>query len=110
MGVPPGGPVPGGGRGGVRGPLPAAGTPPRAIGPQTADLIVALRKELTGQGLDAGPDTIAWQMEHHHQVKVSPATISRYLARAGLVTPEPAKRPQIVYLEPDHPDRPPGRP
>jgi transposase InsO family protein len=81
-------------------------TSPRAIAPQTADLITALRKELSGQGLDAGPDTIAWHLEHHHQVRVSPATISRYLARAGLVTPEPAKRPRSSYLrfEADQPN------
>src|SRR5580704_17965890 len=73
-------------------------TSPGAIPDATADLIVLLRKDLTGQGLDAGPHTIAWHLEHHHQVKVSPATVSRYLARAGLVTPEPAKRPKSSYL------------
>ena len=74
-------------------------TSPSAISPDTAaELIVRLRKELAGQGLDAGPHTIAWHLQHHHQVQVSPATISRYLARAGLVTPEPAKRPRSSYL------------
>ena len=29
---------------------------------------------------------------------VSAATVSRYLARAGLVTPEPRKRPKSSYL------------
>ena len=57
-----------------------------------------LRKELAGQGLDAGPDTIAWHLQHHHRIQVSPATISRYLTRAGLVTPEPRKRPRSSYL------------
>src|ERR1700760_4459978 len=57
-------------------------TSPAAIGDQVAELIVVLRKDLAGQGLDAGPDTIAWHLEHHQQVRVSPATISRYLARA----------------------------
>jgi transposase InsO family protein len=69
-------------------------TSPRAISTDTADLIVRLRKELTGEGLDAGPVTIAWHLEQHHQVRVSPATVSRYLARRGLVTPEPRKRPK----------------
>jgi transposase InsO family protein len=32
------------------------------------------------------------------QARVSPATISRYLARAGLVTPEPRKRPKSSYI------------
>jgi transposase InsO family protein len=61
-------------------------------------LIVQLRKELAGQGLDAGPETICWHLEHHHQIRVSRVTASRYLARAGLITPEPAKRPRTSYL------------
>jgi transposase InsO family protein len=69
-------------------------TSPSAISPQTVELITRLRKELAGQGLDAGPQTIAWHLERHHQVKVSPATISRCLARQGLVTPDPSKRPK----------------
>jgi hypothetical protein len=51
------------------------------------ELIAGLRKELAGRGLDAGPHTIAWHLLHHHQVRVSPATVSRYLTRADLVTP-----------------------
>jgi transposase InsO family protein len=73
-------------------------TSPSAIAAEAAELIVSLRKDLAGQGLDAGPHTIAWHLEHHHHIRVSPATISRYLARAGLVTPEPAKRPKSSYL------------
>ena len=71
---------------------------PRAISEATVMLITRLRKDLAGQGLDAGPDTIAWHLEHHHQVRVSPATVARYLARGGLVTPEPRKRPRSSYL------------
>jgi transposase InsO family protein len=73
-------------------------TSPTAISASAAGLIIALRKELAGQGLDAGPHTIAWHLQHHHQVTVSPATVSRYLTRAGLVTPDPAKRPRSSYL------------
>ena len=73
-------------------------TSPSAISDEAADLIIRLRKELAGQGLDAGPQTIAWHLEHHHQVKVSAATVSRYLTRAGLVTPDPAKRPKSSYI------------
>lgn len=57
-----------------------------------------LRKELTEAGLDAGPQTIAWHLEHHHQVRVSVATISRQLTRAGLVVPTPKKKPKTAYL------------
>ena len=73
-------------------------TSPQAIPERVAELIIELRKDLAGQGLDAGPDTICWHLRHHHQVRVSPATVSRYLARAGLVTPAPAKRPRSSYV------------
>jgi transposase InsO family protein len=73
-------------------------TSPSAISADAVDLIVRLRKELAGQGLDAGPQTIAWHLEQHHQVKVSPATVSRTLTRRGLVTPDPSKRPKSSYI------------
>jgi transposase InsO family protein len=73
-------------------------TSPSAISADTADLIVRLRKDLAGQGLDAGPHTICWHLEHHHQLQVSAATVSRYLTGAGLVTPEPRKRPRSSWL------------
>jgi transposase InsO family protein len=73
-------------------------TSPRAIPDATVSLITKLRKDLAGQGLDAGPGTIAWHLEHHHRIRVSAATVSRYLARAGLVTPEPRKRPKSSCL------------
>src|SRR6266508_3366372 len=34
---------------------------------------------------------------HHHSIRVSAATISRYLTRLGLVTPQPTKRPKASY-------------
>ena len=71
---------------------------PRALPDATVALIIQLRKELAGQGLDAGPQTIAWHLEHHHRIRVSPATISRCLTRAGLVVPEPSKRPKSSYI------------
>jgi transposase InsO family protein len=73
-------------------------TSPTAISDDAIELIVRLRKELSGRGLDAGPHTICWHMRHHHQVTVSAATVSRYLTGAGLVIPEPAKRPKSSYL------------
>src|SRR5215475_11077813 len=69
-------------------------TSPGATGSDTVELIVTLRKELAGQGLDAGPHTICWHLQHHHGIVVSAATVSRHLTRAGLVTPDPAKRPR----------------
>ena len=65
---------------------------------ETIDLILELREKLTTTGLDAGPDTIKWHLEHHHSTVVSRATISRYLARHGLVVPEPKKKPKSAYI------------
>jgi transposase InsO family protein len=62
------------------------------------DLMVRIRKELSDQGLDAGPDTIRWHLAHHHHVTVSRATIARHLTARGLVTPEPKKRPKSSYI------------
>jgi transposase InsO family protein len=73
-------------------------TSPAAIAATHVALIRRLREELTDQGLDAGPDTIAWHLTHHHQITVSVSTISRTLAREGLVIPEPKKRPKSSYL------------
>lgn len=73
-------------------------TSPRAISAHASELIIRLRKELSDQGLDAGPDTICWHLARHHQVTVSPATVARYLMRAGLVVPEPRKRPKSSYI------------
>jgi transposase len=72
-------------------------TSPTAIQPATITLITQLRDKLTTAGLDAGPDTIAWHLAHHHATTVSASTISRYLTRAGLVTPAPKKRPKSSY-------------
>ena len=72
-------------------------TSPTAIPRATVALITELRGKLIAAGLDAGPDTIAWHLTHHHSTRVSVATISRYLTRLGLVTPQPAKRPKASY-------------
>ena len=73
-------------------------TSPAALSASTVELILRLRKELADQGLDAGPDTIGWHLAHHHGLAVSASTISRHLTRAGLVTPEPKKRPKASYI------------
>ena len=73
-------------------------TSPTAISGQTVELIIGLRHELSSVGLDAGPDTIAWHLQQHHGVTVSTATISRYLVKAGLVVPEPKKKPKSSYI------------
>jgi transposase InsO family protein len=71
---------------------------PTALPEPTVQLIIELRQQLTSQGLDAGPHTIAWHLAEHHQLTVSVASIWRSLKRAGLITAEPKKKPKAAYV------------
>src|SRR3954449_10399256 len=71
---------------------------PAALAADVVELIVRLRKQLDEAGLDAGPETIAWHLEHTHGHRVSRSSISRHLNAAGLITPEPKKRPKSSYI------------
>jgi transposase InsO family protein len=71
---------------------------PRTTDRATVELIVRLRTELVAEGLDAGSDTIAWHLEHHHGLRVSRATVHRHLTKAGLIVPAPKKRPRSSYI------------
>lgn len=73
-------------------------TSPTRLPQATIDLILELRHTLVGKGLDAGPHTIAWHLQHHHHLHVSVASISRHLHAAGLVEPSPHKRPKSSYI------------
>jgi transposase InsO family protein len=61
------------------------------------DRIIALRIELTARGLDAGPATIAWHLGREGLPTPSTSTIRRVLHAAGLVVPEPRKRPRSSW-------------
>jgi len=71
---------------------------PTAIPAEVVDLIVEYREKLATTGLDAGPETIGWHLTHHHDITVARATIARYLAKTGLVVPEPKKKPKSSYI------------
>ena len=71
---------------------------PKTTPATTVQLIVKIRQQLATQGLDAGPETISWHLQHRNGIKVSPATIHRILRRAGAVTLEPKKRPKSSYV------------
>lgn len=71
---------------------------PNATPPETLALVVDLRASLLARGLDAGHETLAWHLSHHHDLTLSRATIHRILTRAGLITPEPKKRSRSSYL------------
>ena len=64
---------------------------------QVRERIIALRTELTAQGLDAGPVTIAWHLEREGLHAPSTSTVRRILHAAGLVVPEPRKRPRSSW-------------
>jgi transposase InsO family protein len=73
---------------------------PTRVPDSVEDEIVALRKQLTEFGTDAGPDTIHTHLARAHG-GVAPCSVSsvwRILTRRGFVTPEPHKRPKSSYL------------
>ena len=92
------GPVPGGRAGGGRAPVPQAKSSPQATEDKVREFIVQARLELTAAGSDAGPVTIAWHLEQAGLHVPSTSTIRRVLHAAGLVTPEPRKRPRSSCL------------
>lgn len=71
---------------------------PHRTPPELEDEIVALRKELTDLGLDAGAHTIAYHLGLRHQHVPSVSTIWRVLRRRGFVTPQPHKRPRSSWV------------
>jgi transposase InsO family protein len=75
---------------------------PRRIPHRTPDAledeIVALRKELTDLGVDAGACTIHYHLSRRHPKPPSVSTIWRVLRRRGFVVPEPHKRPRSSWV------------
>jgi len=71
---------------------------PHRTPPALEDEIVALRKELTDLGLDAGAQTIHYHLGHRHEQVPSVSTIWRVLSRRGFVTPQPHKRPRSSWV------------
>jgi transposase InsO family protein len=71
---------------------------PHRTSPELEDEIVALRKELSDQGLDAGAQTIHYHLSNRRDVVPSVSTIWRVLRRRGFVTPQPHKRPRSSFI------------
>ncbi len=69
-------------------------TSPQATSEDIRDRVLALRAELAAAGLDAGPATIRWHLEKDSGTAPAVSTIRRIITAAGLVTPEPRKRPK----------------
>jgi transposase InsO family protein len=74
---------------------------PTQVASAVEDEIVALRKELTDLGVDAGAHTIHYHLQVRHRRRrravPSVATIWRVLTRRGFVTPQPQKRPKSSW-------------
>ena len=73
-------------------------TNPRRTPDAVRTRIVELRTELTAQGYDAGPLTLAWHLGREGLMAPSSSTIRRILHAAGLVVPEPRKRPRSSWI------------
>jgi len=71
---------------------------PHATPDVVRDRIVELRRQLTADASDAGPVTIAWHLAREGLAEPSTSTIRRVLHDAGLIVPEPRKRPRSSYL------------
>jgi transposase InsO family protein len=72
-------------------------TSPHAVPDGLRERIVALRTGLHARGLDAGPATIAWHLAREGLAVPSTSTIRRVLHAAGLIVPEPHKRPRSSW-------------
>lgn len=73
-------------------------TTPTAIPADVVDTICALRLQLTDEGLDAGPHTIAALLTHQGLTAPAASTIWKTLTAAGLITPQPRKRPKSASI------------
>ena len=71
---------------------------PQATPAQVRDRIIQLRGQLTADGSDAGPVTIAWHLQREGLRQPSTSTIRRILHDQGLIVAEPRKRPRSSYV------------
>ena len=60
--------------------------------------VLALRTELVADGCDAGPHSIAAILDDEMDTPPGVTTIWRILTRAGVITPEPRKRPKRSWI------------
>jgi transposase InsO family protein len=74
---------------------------PTRVSAAIEEEIVALRKELSELGVDAGAHTIHYHLQRRHRRRrrlvPSVATIWRVLSRRGFVIPQPHKRPKSSW-------------
>jgi transposase InsO family protein len=71
---------------------------PTRVADRYDEAVVALRKELTDGGFDAGAETIRYHLVQRRGNAPSVSTIWRILKARGFVTPQPHKRPKSSYI------------
>ena len=73
-------------------------TNPQQTATETTERILTLRRELSAVGFDAGPQSIRDRLLNDGLHAPARSTIARILKQAGLVIPEPRKRPKSSYI------------
>ncbi|MFY9586355.1 MAG: IS481 family transposase [Actinomycetota bacterium] len=73
-------------------------TSPTRTPAELEDQIIRLRKLLSDDGFDAGPQTIHHHLSLTNTAVPSVATIWRILRRRGFITPQPQKRPRSSWI------------
>ena len=71
---------------------------PNATPPEVVARVLALRADLTADGCDAGPHSIAAVLDDEMATPPGVTTIWRILTRAGAITPQPRKRPKRSWI------------
>ncbi|HVA70441.1 MAG TPA: helix-turn-helix domain-containing protein [Acidimicrobiales bacterium] len=71
---------------------------PNRTSPAQEDEIVAWRKRLDDENVDAGARTIQYHLKESGSPAPALATIHRVLVRRGFVTAEPQKRPRTSWI------------
>lgn len=72
-------------------------TSPSQVGPGTVELVLLTREILKQSGYDHGPLSVAAKLRRQGFVPPSRATLARIFTRAGVVVPEPRKKPRSAY-------------
>jgi transposase len=73
-------------------------TNPRAISDHLRLAIISTQTDLLEQGSDAGPASISRVLEQEGTTPPSLSTIRRVLLQAGIITPQPRKRPRRSFI------------
>lgn len=77
---------------------PVALSHPAKTPPGMVELLLGTRAELMGRGFDYGALSVIAKLRRQGFTPPSPATVSRIFSRAGVVIPEPRKKPRHLYI------------